>query len=449
MTLLILITWGSVAGAAGSTQVMLILDGSGSMWGQIDGKAKIAIAKEVMTALIADLPDDLNVGLTAYGHRRKGDCRDVEQLVPVTAVDKSALKAAIAKLSPRGKTPIAHTLMDAATQFKQLKGNRIIILVTDGLESCDGDPCRVAQELAEAGVVAKIHIVGFDLTGEAMAQLQCIAQPSQGLVVSAGSAGELKAALGKVMTASVGHNLIVHGIDGAKKPLYVQVRVLANGREVAAQSNQHARFSLPPGTYTIEVTHPDTGQVVTLADIAVTKDAVVEKDALFADGKIRIKAVNDAGENLYVSVTAFRAGTREEISGTSTTHPVLTLLQGNYDIRVYCDDTQSEAWLRGVIVKAGEEQDKEVLFTFGEVLVHVLGPDNAAHYASVRALKPGTDEEVYGASSANARLILPPGTYDIEVYSMDLYKTIRLRSVVVTGGATLEKTVRFQAEPKP
>ncbi len=64
----------------GRVAIMFILDASGSMWGQVEGTAKIAIAKEVMTELIRDFPDDAEAGLVAYGHRRKGDCNDVEEL---------------------------------------------------------------------------------------------------------------------------------------------------------------------------------------------------------------------------------------------------------------------------------------------------------------------------------------------------------------------------------
>ena len=71
--------------------LMFILDASGSMWGQVEGKAKIVIAKEVLIDLFEDLPQGLNVGLVAYGHRRKGDCNDVEELVPLSVLDKQNL----------------------------------------------------------------------------------------------------------------------------------------------------------------------------------------------------------------------------------------------------------------------------------------------------------------------------------------------------------------------
>ena len=87
-----------VAGAAKTQEgnIMFILDASGSMWGQVEGKAKIAIAKEVLTGLIEELPDGLKVGLVAYGHRRKGDCNDVEELVPLGVLDKLPPPEAVA-----------------------------------------------------------------------------------------------------------------------------------------------------------------------------------------------------------------------------------------------------------------------------------------------------------------------------------------------------------------
>ena len=62
--------------------IILILDGSGSMWGQIDGKTKIAIARKVVKNLVGDMAQDQPIGLVAYGHRQKKDCEDIEELIP-------------------------------------------------------------------------------------------------------------------------------------------------------------------------------------------------------------------------------------------------------------------------------------------------------------------------------------------------------------------------------
>jgi Ca-activated chloride channel family protein len=69
------------------SKVMFVLDGSNSMWGQIDGTAKISIAKDVMTNLIKDLDPDINMGLMAYGHREKDNCSDIEVMALPGPVD--------------------------------------------------------------------------------------------------------------------------------------------------------------------------------------------------------------------------------------------------------------------------------------------------------------------------------------------------------------------------
>ena len=75
---------------------ILVLDGSGSMWGQIDGTAKITIAQDVIGGLMTTLPADLDLGLTVYGHRRKGDCADIETLVMPGPDTRGAITGAVA-----------------------------------------------------------------------------------------------------------------------------------------------------------------------------------------------------------------------------------------------------------------------------------------------------------------------------------------------------------------
>lgn len=68
---------------------MIVFDASGSMWGQIEGKAKITIAKEVLKNIVSTWDTSIHMGLIVYGHRQKGDCNDIETIVPISAVDKN------------------------------------------------------------------------------------------------------------------------------------------------------------------------------------------------------------------------------------------------------------------------------------------------------------------------------------------------------------------------
>ncbi|QVL49670.1 MAG: hypothetical protein KFB96_03970 [Thiocapsa sp.] len=85
----------------GPASTILVLDASGSMWQQVDGTPKIALAREVVGQLLDALPADQALGLWAYGHNRKGDCEDIEALVPVGTDNRAAIRAAVAGSTPR------------------------------------------------------------------------------------------------------------------------------------------------------------------------------------------------------------------------------------------------------------------------------------------------------------------------------------------------------------
>ncbi|SHO48613.1 vWA domain-containing protein [Desulfopila aestuarii] len=176
-------------------RVMLILDSSGSMWGQIDGKAKIEIAREALGEIIDTIPAEYETGLMAYGHRRKGDCQDIETLVDFGPHSPAAMKKRIAEISPKGKTPLSASVQMAAKTLRSTEEKATVILLTDGLETCDADPCQVAADLARSGVDFTVHVVGFDLSEGDQGRLRCLADKTGGLFVAAGDAKALKTAL--------------------------------------------------------------------------------------------------------------------------------------------------------------------------------------------------------------------------------------------------------------
>jgi len=131
-------------------QLIFVLDASGSMWGRLDGQPKIEIARHSLKELLGALPDNAAVGLVAYGHRRKSDCSDIETLVTPAKASKIAVGQQIDALKPKGKTPIT-TALRQALRASSTKGTRsTIVLLTDGLETCGGDPCALMREAKKA-----------------------------------------------------------------------------------------------------------------------------------------------------------------------------------------------------------------------------------------------------------------------------------------------------------
>jgi len=196
---------------AKTVNVELIFDSSGSMAQEITpGLTRIDAAKNVLNDVIDAIPEreGVNVGFRVYGHEgsnqeedREVSCRSTELVVPIDGINKDRLRGAVAEYEPVGWTPITLSLQEAAKDFTPPGESEVnaIVLVTDGLETCGGNPCDAAAGLAEGDVDVTTYVVGFGLTQDEQTTLQCIADAGGGLNLGAGSAEELNTALFTVL----------------------------------------------------------------------------------------------------------------------------------------------------------------------------------------------------------------------------------------------------------
>ena len=175
---------------------MIILDASGSMWGQIDGKPKIVIAREVLDKVIGSATSTkVWLGLMAYGHREKGSCADIEILYSPAPGSGPEIAGTARDINPKGKTPLSDAVRMAAEQLKYTEQKATVILITDGLETCNADPCALARELEKDGVDFTTHVVGFGLSPEEGRQVACLADETGGTYFQAANADGLADAL--------------------------------------------------------------------------------------------------------------------------------------------------------------------------------------------------------------------------------------------------------------
>jgi Mg-chelatase subunit ChlD len=209
--------------------VEIVVDASRSMWGRMHGEPKMVVAKEILQDVSYWFPEDLNLALRAYGSTspsESADCADSTLLVPFRDENRESIRAAIAGLRPLGQTPIAYALNQAARDFGTLQDDRAVVLVTDGIESCGGDPVQAARELREQGIT--VHLIGFGLgngADEDTASLRAVANASGGHYVTAGSAEELKAALVRTVATSFsvfkGNIEVANGSLGSDSPIFL------------------------------------------------------------------------------------------------------------------------------------------------------------------------------------------------------------------------------------
>ena len=253
--------------AAEGARVVLVLDASGSMWGQIDGKSKMEIAKEVVGKIVAQWKPQDELGLVAYGHREKGSCTDIEVLREPGKLDAADYMRAVNALSPKGKTPMTAAVRMAAEALKYTEKKATVILVSDGLETCDPNPCAVAEELEKLGVELTVHTVGFGLDDKgAVAQLKCLAEKTGGTYTTANNAAELQKALTKTVAPTpapapapkpaavafnfVGHVVMAEGVELPEKfnqPAweFFEVSNGEKGAHVATEYNADLKTNLP------------------------------------------------------------------------------------------------------------------------------------------------------------------------------------------------------------
>ena len=189
--------------AVAAERAVIVLDGSGSMWAQIDGKARITIARETLSSVLADLPDDLELGFMTYGHREKGNCGDIEMLVEPAAGTGPAITAAADGINPKGMTPISDAVRLAAEDLRFTEEKATVILITDGLETCEVDPCKLATELEGQGIDFTTHVLGFGLSDEEGQQVACLAENTGGQYLSAADGVGLVDALTKTVAQVV------------------------------------------------------------------------------------------------------------------------------------------------------------------------------------------------------------------------------------------------------
>ncbi|MDQ3544863.1 MAG: VWA domain-containing protein, partial [Actinomycetota bacterium] len=227
---------GQPVAVGGNASVAIILDTSGSMLQDIDGDDRINAARGALTTLVTEtIPAGTNVSLRVFG--ATPDSCDTVLVVPQSPLDPAAMAGVIQNVPVVDgvKTPIGASLTQIANDLGTAPGPKIVVLVTDGEETCGGDPAAAIQALIDSGIDVHVNIVGFALDDEALkAQFQEWAQLGNGQYIDAGNQAELTAA-----------------VAAAVQPTFDIVD--ANGAVIVSGQVGGDPVAVPAGTYVLEV----------------------------------------------------------------------------------------------------------------------------------------------------------------------------------------------------
>lgn len=192
--------------------VEIVLDASGSMAKQIDGETMMNIAKNSISEVLKQLPANANVGLRVFGHLgdntdagKAQSCAANELIFPIEPLNAEGINAALAPIKPTGWTSIADSIkkgVEDLSQFKDENTTNILYIITDGIETCGGDPTAAAKELKNNGTNIVFGIIGFNVNATQDALLREIAQAGEGYYANASDAGTLTSELYNISEAA-------------------------------------------------------------------------------------------------------------------------------------------------------------------------------------------------------------------------------------------------------
>ena len=478
----VLAPWSSGFAQNGQEDVAIVLDVSNSMWGQIDGTAKIEIARDVIADLVGDWDPETSLGLVAYGHRREGDCADIEAVIPVGPVDPASFVDRVNGLVPRGKTPLTDAVRAAADMLRFADRPATVILVSDGIETCNADPCALGEELERGGVAFTAHVIGFDVADEAeQAQLRCLADNTGGRFLTASSADELATALTTAATNTepdlTPADITLEAVAGPNGGLISQDiawSLLDLGTETSildGEPTARPMLALPPGRYAARAEAGamtgsaeftvDAGQSAThrlVLNLSVTASLVVETPEIVA-GSFFTVAWEGPGDNLdHIAVAVPEAPDARHESAASVREGSPTRIRapdepGTYEVRYFHYATGAVLAEQEIAVdpavgalSAPAEVEAGSGFT-----VDWQGPDNQNDYVTIVAADAPAGRHLDYAYTRNgnpAEITAPdePGAYEIRYVMGQSRATLVSRAITVTEtSATLDAPTEVEA----
>lgn len=422
------------------TRILFLLDASGSMYAKWENSDRMNVAKDLLAHLVDSLEhyENLEVALRVYGHqsgRERNDCKDTKLEVPFAKDNSGSIKKKLAQIVPRGNTPITYSLLQAAGDFPSDKSRNVIILITDGLESCGGDPCAVSLALQKKRIFLRPFIIGIGIAPEYEQQLSCIGQ-----YFNAADVKTFENVLTEIVKQTLSETTVsVELLDEQERPVETNVNMTFLNAVTGDTEYNYVHYKNGQGkTDMLEI------DALVPYDLVVnTTPPVIEQNLKIKPGQhnvIRVKSpqgtlyLRQDGPSPYGQLTAL---VRE--SGSPKTLNVQTFgnrhkyLTGQYDLEIL---TLPRIIRKGVEIKQGQTNTITIPPP-GQlaILSQMQG------YGSIYELDEGGKQRwIYNLPEDNSKitLALQPGKYKL-VYRMKSAQASKFTDVqdfTIKSGAT-------------
>lgn len=422
----------SANAAIAAERAIIVLDGSGSMWGQIGGKPKLEIARETLRTVLGTVPETTELGLMAYGHRQKGVCSDIQLVVEPAAGTGTAIADAADKMRFIGMTPLSEAVKQAAESLRYTEEKATVILITDGIETCNADPCALANELEQTGIDFTAHVVGFGLSDEEGKQVACLAENTGGKFIQAKDAGSLSDALTQTVAAArepepepepakeepaFEHNFVptvalAEDTEDLTQGQTWEIHKARSdgtpGERVMTQYNDW-KGNLEPGDYIVSVSY---GRATTTQPITINPDEYNNSHFILNAGTVIIRPRESEGGNVNRNATLRFKHTQGNTTEYGETKVVLPAGEIQLEVEIG-EGSASETFE----LKAGHTVEKDVVVGVGRASLKAsyapgMEIDRGPIFRIQKAAKKidGTRETVRSEYNM-AEVVLMPGDY--------------------------------------
>ena len=424
-----------------TTRILFLLDASGSMKAKFENTQRWPVAKSLLSQLVDSLDKypNLELGLRVYGHQSpnsRNDCRDTKLEVPFSDQNSEEIQKKLKQLVPQGNTPITYSMEQSANDFPNDPNARnIIIIITDGLESCGGDPCATSLALQRKRIFLKPFIIGLGTDPGFEKQFSCMGQ-----YYNAADIKTFRSVLDNVVTLALSKTTVsVEIVDDNNKPIESNVNMTFLNNVTGIPEYNYVHYYSPENK-------PDILEIdaVLNYDLVInTLPKVVEQNLRIIPGKhnvIKVKApqgvlhLRQDGPTPYGKVEAIvREDNNRSTLYAQTFGSKQKYLTGKYDLEIL---TLPRIYMKDVVVKQGQP----TTITFPPAGILSISSELQGYGSIYTIDENGQQQWIYNLPEENSKIALPlqPGRYRL-VYRMKTASSSKFTDVqnfTIKSGAT-------------
>ncbi|PIU54738.1 MAG: hypothetical protein COS89_09230 [Deltaproteobacteria bacterium CG07_land_8_20_14_0_80_38_7] len=453
------------------TNIDIILDASGSQTALFSAtvSSKFDIQKRAVEDIILSLKQTefpRNVGIRIFGSEKpltNRDCSDTKLIYPVSEPDLDSIKEILAPLEAKGESPIAAALDAASNDFPPMTNvDQIIVLIADGMDTCETDPCETAKAIHTNFPNTSIHVIGFDISQEDAQKIECIASNSDGKFHLARNESELRKALDEAVNSKVPYNLRLSTVVGAT-PISTSITVFkGSSNEIVKKTDSFGTklLSLPAGIYDIMVEYAGSPElkkpVKVIKGVQILEKTKVEQTINFDFGAITL-STTDANAKLTNATYEIRAAGSPKLfaeANSFSDSQTIFLEPGSYDITAIQEGIAAEQVSiteQNITVKQGESISVPFLFQEGTITMKGITTQNIPLPFIFQIYKSDNSNKVFtsGAlTNEGGNVTISPGSYDIIFIGQDpemiANPRTKVSGIIVKASETTKVVVSFE-----